>query len=104
MYAMVVSGDDRGLCSALFVICFIFTIVTKEEENLPGLEILTRDAYQRAKAGKPTEFFRCDFSTPAKLVGIGAPTKLFLEEVGALLGTEVITSPYSPVTAPPPQR
>jgi len=69
----------------------------KEEENLPGLEILTRDAYQRAKAGKPTEFFRCDFSTPAKLVGIGAPTKLFLEEVGALLGTEVVTSPYSPV-------
>lgn len=69
----------------------------KEEENLPGLEILTRDAYQRAKAGNPTEFFRCDFSTPAKLVGIGAPTKLFLEEVGALLGTEVVTSPYSPV-------
>ena len=85
MYTIVVSGDDRGLCSALFVICFIFTIVTKEEENLPGLEILTRDAYQRAKAGKPTEFFRCDFSTPAKLVGIGAPQSFSLRKWGLSL-------------------
>jgi len=69
----------------------------REEGKGEGLNILTLDAYTRAKAGKATEFFSCRFGAEAKLVGIGAPTKLFLEDVGELLGAEVITSPYSPV-------
>ncbi len=30
-------------------------------------------------------------------MGVGAPTKLFLEDVGRLLGTKVVTSEHSPV-------
>ncbi len=69
----------------------------KTEGAGPALDMLARDAYERAKDGNCREFLGCRFHTPAKLVGIGAPTKLFLEDVGALLGAEVITSPYSPV-------
>ncbi|MBQ3131305.1 MAG: hypothetical protein IJC24_01210, partial [Clostridia bacterium] len=69
----------------------------KAEGAGPALDMLTNDAYHRAKAGDCNEFLGCRFFTPAKLVGIGAPTKLFLQDVGRLLGTKVITSPYSPV-------
>ena len=65
----------------------------REEGN--GLSILAEAAYRQAKDGKTSQFFNCRLSTEAKLVGIGAPTKLFLEDVGRLLGAEVITSPYS---------
>ncbi|MGN0791439.1 MAG: hydantoinase/oxoprolinase family protein [Christensenellales bacterium] len=66
-------------------------------EDGSSLRILAEDAYRRAKEGGSSQFFNCRFSTEAKLVVIGAPTKLFLEDVGILLGTKVITSPYSPV-------
>ena len=59
--------------------------------------ILILDAYERAKTGEDRRFFGLQFGTPAALVGVGAPTKLFLEDVGRLLGTKVVTSEHSPV-------
>ncbi len=64
----------------------------RETEN-----ILIQDAYERAKTGEARGFFGLQFGTPAALVGVGAPTKLFLEDVGKLLGTKVVTSEHSPV-------
>lgn len=60
-------------------------------------EILIANAYEQAKSGEPQDFFGITFRTPATLVGVGAPTKLFLEDVGRLLGTKVVMSEYSPV-------
>ncbi len=59
--------------------------------------IIITDAFERAKKGEDREFLGLNLSTPAALVGVGAPTKLFLEDVGRLLGTKVVTSEYSPV-------
>ncbi len=61
------------------------------------LTYVIEDAFERAKKGEAREFLGLDFSAPAALVGVGAPTKLFLEEVGNLLHTKVVTSAYSPV-------
>jgi len=58
---------------------------------------LINNAYDQAKSGKPNVFLGTGFTTPAALVGVGAPTKLFLEDIGPLLGTKVVTSQYSPV-------
>lgn len=62
-----------------------------------SLEELINNAYDQARSGKPNVFLGTGFTTPATLVGVGAPTKLFLEDIGPLLGTRVLTSPYSPV-------
>lgn len=62
-----------------------------------SMESLIDKAYDQAKSGKPSVFLGTGFTTPATLVGVGAPTKLFLEDIGPLLGTSVVTSQYSPV-------
>lgn len=62
-----------------------------------SMENLINNAYDQAKSGKPNIFLGTGFTTPATLVGVGAPTKLFLEDIGPLLGTKVVTSQYSPV-------
>ena len=61
------------------------------------LKTIIRDSYEQAKAGKPNEFLRLAFSTPATLVGVGAPTKLFLPEVAELLGAKALSHDYAPV-------
>lgn len=62
-----------------------------------SIDILIQDAYERAKTGEDREFLGLRFTTPATLTGVGAPTKLFLEDVGKLLGAKVVTSEHSPV-------
>ena len=62
-----------------------------------ALETLIRDCYVRSKRGEKRGFFGMEITTPAALVGVGAPVARFLPEVGRLLGTEVKISPYSPV-------
>ena len=61
------------------------------------MEILIEDAYKRSKTGENQNFLGFHFSTPATLVGVGAPTKVFIEDVGKLLGAKVVTSEYSSV-------
>lgn len=61
------------------------------------MELLINQAYENARTGEITEFLNVKFHTPAVLVGVGAPTHIFLEDVGRLLGTKVITSEYSMV-------
>lgn len=61
------------------------------------LTLLIEDSYERAKTGEPNVFFGMNITTPAVLIGVGAPTHIFLKDVGRLLGTEVRTSEYSKV-------
>lgn len=69
----------------------------KEKGIGEQLEILINDSYKRAKSGENNTFLGFGFSTPASLVGVGAPTHIFLKDVGKLLGTKVVTSEYSKV-------
>lgn len=62
------------------------------------LESIINDNYQRAKAEEgSTEFFGCRLSTPSALIGVGAPTHIFLKDVARMLGTQVYSSEYSKV-------
>ncbi|MBR3125230.1 MAG: hydantoinase/oxoprolinase family protein [Mogibacterium sp.] len=61
------------------------------------LKMLINAAFDQSSSGSPHEFLKASILTPAALIGVGAPTGLFLPEVGRLLGTEVITNEYSPV-------
>ncbi|MDR1915959.1 MAG: hydantoinase/oxoprolinase family protein [Synergistaceae bacterium] len=54
-------------------------------------------SYEQAKNNNAGSFLQCKFSTPATLVGVGAPTHIFLEDVGRFLGAKVVTSEYSKV-------
>ena len=69
----------------------------REEGIGEQLKILINDCYRNAKQGTITEFCGIRIETPAVLVGVGAPTHIFLEDVGKMLGTKVCTSEYSKV-------
>jgi len=58
---------------------------------------MINDSYYRAKKGECNQFLGLNFHTPAILVGVGAPTYLFLDDVSKLLGTKVWLSEYSKV-------
>ena len=60
-------------------------------------ELLIQDAYERCKSDPYKEFFGLSYSTPATLVGVGAPTKLFLGDVAKMLHTRAVSSEFSPV-------
>ena len=61
------------------------------------LSTLILDSYDQAKAGRCRAFCDVKIRTPAALVGVGAPTHIFLKEVGELLETPVYISEYSKV-------
>jgi hypothetical protein len=61
------------------------------------LRTLIHMSYRQAKNGSGGSFLNCGFATPAALVGVGAPTHIFLEDVGRFLGAEVVTSEHSKV-------
>ena len=61
------------------------------------LEQLIAGTYTGEFESSGANFLTMHVSTPAVLVGVGAPTKLFLDDVGHLLGTKVVLSKYSPV-------
>jgi len=71
--------------------------ILKEKGLGEQLEILIQDSYQQKKDGVGLSFLGLEFSTPATLVGVGAPTHIFLQDVGRILGTEVVSSEYSKV-------
>lgn len=61
------------------------------------MERLISDAYRRASRGERDGFLHVGFTAQTALVSVGAPTRLFLEDVGRLLGARVVTSQYAPV-------
>lgn len=61
------------------------------------LSFLIDHSYENAKNGLTRQFLGLDIHTPAALVGVGAPTHVFLGDVGKLLGTKVVLSEYSKV-------
>lgn len=63
----------------------------------PQVEALINDAYRRARTGAGGGVLDLRFAAKTALISVGAPTKLFLEDVGALLGARVVTSQYAPV-------
>ena len=61
------------------------------------LEMLIDQTYDRLTAGESSDFLRLMITTPATLVGVGAPTHVFLHDVGRLLDSKVVLSDYSKV-------
>ncbi|MBO4365926.1 MAG: hypothetical protein J5804_06525, partial [Eggerthellaceae bacterium] len=55
------------------------------------------NSYDLSKHDICNDFFKVGFTTPATLIGVGAPTSLFLPDVGKLMGTKVVSDDYSPV-------
>lgn len=60
----------------------------------PALDALTGHCYRAARSGADP-FLNLPLTTPAALVGVGAPTHLYLPEVAALLGTRAILPEYA---------
>ena len=58
---------------------------------------LIRVAYAQTEDEKAFRFFRTVFSTSAALVGVGAPTHVFLPDVGKRLGAKTVMPEYSKV-------
>ncbi len=61
------------------------------------LDRLIDDAWERASTGVDDAAFKLSFSTKAKLVGIGAPTYIFLPAVARALSTECILPEHAEV-------
>ncbi|MCR5666480.1 MAG: hydantoinase/oxoprolinase family protein [Eubacterium sp.] len=70
-----------------------------EEEELTHLEALARDSFYAEKEGSEgVSFFKNVFATDAKLLGVGAPTHVFLDGVAKALHTKGLLSEYSGVS------
>lgn len=65
------------------------------EEFQPQLTELITHSYQSAQA--KDEFFSTRFTTQATLIGVGAPTHIFLDKVASLLGTKAVIPQYASV-------
>ncbi len=61
------------------------------------LKAVIDNSYDLSKNDTCNDFFKVQFSTPAALIGVGAPTALFIRDVGELMGTKVVTDEFSPV-------
>jgi len=59
-------------------------------ESDDRLDRLVSDAWGMARDGRDGQFLHFGFHTPAALVGIGAPTHIFLPDVAHALGTECV--------------
>ena len=77
---------------------------TGKEGSSPDLERFAKEAFaaemERIRAGADGgegSFFRNQFGTDALLLGVGAPTHVFLQDVAKALHTESVLSEYSGV-------
>ena len=61
------------------------------------LDGLVSDAWDMARDGQDGQFLHFGFRTPAALVGIGAPTHIFLPDVARALGAECVIPPNAGV-------
>lgn len=100
--------DVDGLCDRVYdmitekLYCNLVRILITEqypayrgEEFQSQLTDLISHGYQAAQ--KTGEFFTPAFTTSAVLIGVGAPTHIFLEKTAKLLGTRAVTPPYASV-------
>ena len=55
-----------------------------------GIEILISESWEKAKNNVKQDFLNFEFSSPATLVGIGAPIHIFLPDVAKALGTKCV--------------
>lgn len=62
-----------------------------------GFETVLREEWERARRGKKDALFDLNFTTPGRLVGIGAPTHIFLPAVAQALGAEYVIPQYAEV-------
>ncbi len=108
--ARLMQSTKELLCDAIYdavkkkLYCQIVRILLEDAYPTMGeqgigeqLEFLVTQSYENAKTGNHQGFLQLAVQTPATLVGVGAPTHIFLKDVGALLGTPVVTSQYSQV-------
>lgn len=61
----------------------------------PELAALINDSWDKAVSGE--HFMTMNFRTPASLIGIGAPTHVFLPDVAKALGTKCVIPEYAGV-------
>ncbi|MCD8140981.1 MAG: hydantoinase/oxoprolinase family protein [Planctomycetaceae bacterium] len=66
------------------------------ERHAESLRALAMENYRRIKSGG-NGFVTVDFTTALPLVGIGAPTHLFLADVAAMLGTTAVVPEHAEV-------
>lgn len=69
----------------------------REEGMGEQLGMIALASHEQVKTGAPKEFMKVCFSTPAALVGVGAPTSLFLPDVAKMLGAKVVSDDHSSV-------
>lgn len=108
-YAQIRGESVEALCTEIYsavekkLYCNIVRILLQDAhpawtEDVP--EALILDAYERAKAEEgedfSKDFFDVRFAAKAPLIGVGAPTHVFLPAVAKLLRTEVLTPDYAP--------
>lgn len=62
-----------------------------------ALEKLTGYIFDSAKERNGFQFLKPDFAAKINLIGIGAPTRIFLEDVASLFGTEADIPEYAKV-------
>lgn len=65
--------------------------------NKSAMEKLTRYIFESAKQESGLQFLKADFTAKINLIGIGAPTRIFLQDVAALLGTAADIPEYAKV-------
>lgn len=54
------------------------------------IELFIHESYQLAASGDKDEYISMGFKTDFKLLGVGAPIKIFLDDVAKMLGTSAI--------------
>lgn len=67
------------------------------EAESVALAKLTRYIFDTAKAGGGFKFVRPDFGAEINMIGIGAPTRIFLQDVAAIFGTEADIPEYAKI-------
>ena len=60
-----------------------------------ALTVLIEDTYEDALTESERAFLKFGVQTDAVLAGVGAPTHIFLPDVGKMLGTRVVTPAYA---------
>jgi N-methylhydantoinase A/oxoprolinase/acetone carboxylase beta subunit len=62
-----------------------------------GFDEVLREEWKRARRGTGDALFDMNFSTPGRLIGIGAPTHIFLPTVAQALGAECVIPEHAEV-------
>lgn len=88
--------EERLYCNLVRIL--LTTEYPSFHESTPDAQLadLIRLSYTQTKNGE-AHYFQTLFTTKASLVGVGAPTHLFLPAIAKLLHTNVVIPPYAAV-------